>query len=189
MGVREDSKDRTRRAIESAAISLYRSTGPSNTTIDDICAKAGIGRRTFFRYFSTKDEVLISRLRIDISIVQRTFQEVEDEESLITTLLRSARAVLHDQAGVRDFVDVVFGSPGLRNLFLGMLADFEDQLTPMIAHRLGLGSQDEEPRLIAAMTVCGFRVGLLTWLDRPRSTDPFPEVKRVLIRSLEGLLD
>ena len=185
MGTRELSKERTRRAIESAAIGLYRAKGPSSTTVDDICARAGVGRRTFFRYFNTKEDVLTSRLRIDEQVVSSAFLDAQVDEELLTTLLRSVQAVLSDQEGFRDFVDVMFGSSELRTMLLGMLADFEDKLALVLSERF---NTDEDMRIAAAVAVCGFRVGLQSWLRRPGSTDPYPDVERAIILSLTGVL-
>ena len=47
----------TRRAIEQAALALFLANGYEETTVDDIATAASIGRRTFFRYFASKNDV------------------------------------------------------------------------------------------------------------------------------------
>ena len=46
-----------------AAFTLFAERGYCNVTVADICDAAGIGRRTFFRYFATKDDVLTEPAR------------------------------------------------------------------------------------------------------------------------------
>jgi AcrR family transcriptional regulator len=57
-GLRERKKARTRHAIEACALELFLSNGYEATTIDAITAACDISPRTFFRYFSSKDDIL-----------------------------------------------------------------------------------------------------------------------------------
>jgi AcrR family transcriptional regulator len=59
----ERNKARTRLALATAAVRLFRENGFEGTTVDDIAAAAGTSRRTFFRYFGTKEEVLFLDIR------------------------------------------------------------------------------------------------------------------------------
>ncbi len=58
-GLRELKRLRTRRSIEDAATSLVDEKGFDAVTVDDICAAAGISRRTFFNYMDSKDEAVL----------------------------------------------------------------------------------------------------------------------------------
>jgi len=57
MGKRARNRMRTRNAFVAAARELFAERGFDEVRVDDIAARAGAGRRTFFRYFSTKAEV------------------------------------------------------------------------------------------------------------------------------------
>ncbi|MFI5609094.1 TetR/AcrR family transcriptional regulator [Amycolatopsis sp. NPDC051903] len=59
-GLRERKKEATRQAIRAAAVVLYRERGPQAVTVDDICARAGVSSRTFFNYFDSKEEAVLS---------------------------------------------------------------------------------------------------------------------------------
>lgn len=58
----------TRDDIERVAMELFAAHGFDATTVDDIAAAAGIGRRTFFRYFASKNHVVWGRF--DDGLVQ-----------------------------------------------------------------------------------------------------------------------
>jgi AcrR family transcriptional regulator len=59
LGQRERKKIATRRAIVAAAQELVIERGLDATTVDEMCERAGIARRTFFNYFETKDDAAI----------------------------------------------------------------------------------------------------------------------------------
>ncbi|WP_449394484.1 TetR/AcrR family transcriptional regulator [Devosia riboflavina] len=59
-GVRAKKRRETRQRIVDAGLKLFGTNGYEATTLDAIAAEAGISRRTFFHYFKSKDEILIS---------------------------------------------------------------------------------------------------------------------------------
>ncbi len=59
-GARERKRRETRRRIADAGVRLFSINGYEATTVDAIAAEAGISRRTFFHYFQSKDDVLLS---------------------------------------------------------------------------------------------------------------------------------
>lgn len=59
-GLRQRKRRETLQRITDAGICLFIDNGYEATTLDEIAAKAGISRRTFFHYFRSKDEILIS---------------------------------------------------------------------------------------------------------------------------------
>jgi AcrR family transcriptional regulator len=58
-GLRERKKARTRAELQRHALRLFRDRGYAATTVDDIAAAADVSRSTFFRYFPTKDDVVL----------------------------------------------------------------------------------------------------------------------------------
>lgn len=59
-GLRERKRRETLQRITDAGMSLFVTQGYDATTLDEIAEKAGISRRTFFHYFKSKDEILLS---------------------------------------------------------------------------------------------------------------------------------
>jgi mycofactocin system transcriptional regulator len=47
----------SRAELEQVAFDLFEQRGFEHTTVDDVAAAAGISRRTFFRYFDSKNEI------------------------------------------------------------------------------------------------------------------------------------
>lgn len=59
-GVRERKRRETLRRITDAGVCLFIEKGFDGTTVEEIAASAGISRRTFFHYFESKDDILLS---------------------------------------------------------------------------------------------------------------------------------
>ncbi|QDQ96174.1 TetR family transcriptional regulator [Tomitella fengzijianii] len=60
VSLREKQKARTRRAIRSAAMRLFTAQGYDKTTVEQIAHEAEVSHTTFFRYFQTKEQVVLS---------------------------------------------------------------------------------------------------------------------------------
>lgn len=62
LGRREENKRRTHEALVDAAAQLFQERGFAATTIRDIAAAAGVGERTFFRYFPSKESLVLQQV-------------------------------------------------------------------------------------------------------------------------------
>ncbi|MFE2727152.1 TetR family transcriptional regulator [Kitasatospora sp. NPDC059327] len=58
LGMRDRKKARTRESIRTAALDLFEEQGFERTTVDQICRRADVAHRTFFRYYATKEALL-----------------------------------------------------------------------------------------------------------------------------------
>ncbi|WP_209371933.1 TetR/AcrR family transcriptional regulator [Brevibacterium renqingii] len=60
-GLRERKKRERGQALRRAAVDLALEKGYHNVTVEDICERCGVSRRTFFNYYSSKEEALLGR--------------------------------------------------------------------------------------------------------------------------------
>src|SRR5258705_515106 len=61
-GLREQNRQHTLQRIAEVGIELFLAKGYEATTLDEIAAAAGISRRTFFYYFKSKEDILLTHL-------------------------------------------------------------------------------------------------------------------------------
>lgn len=62
-GLRERQKEMRRQAIAEAAIALFHSQGFEATTVEQIARSAGVSAPTVFKYFNSKQEILLEMIR------------------------------------------------------------------------------------------------------------------------------
>jgi AcrR family transcriptional regulator len=60
------------RTLELIALRLFTEKGFHETTVDEIATAAGVSRRTFFRYFDAKSEVLWSEFDSEVTTIRAT---------------------------------------------------------------------------------------------------------------------
>lgn len=77
--LRQRKKERTRKDILQAAIDLFNERGYENTTIDDICDRAEYSRSTFFRYFGSKEEVVVGHPDKQVSHLLESLGQHSDD--------------------------------------------------------------------------------------------------------------
>lgn len=158
-------------AIRRAAWELFTRRGYETTTVEEIAAAAGVSRRTVFRHYASKEDVVVGTFDALVdeyveAVSQRPTREppfVSIEHALVPVL---ASRVADPDAG-RAIIRLMRESPGLSRARLDRLARIEDRLTTLFARRLHLDpARDCTPALLGfvarAMADAAFNV----WFDQ-----------------------
>jgi AcrR family transcriptional regulator len=88
-----EGRAEVRRDLVAAAAELFRTRGYDDTTVDDIAAAAGVGRRTFFRYFRSKEDAISPDHEAGLARVADVFAGAHPGEPTASLVLRAGETV------------------------------------------------------------------------------------------------
>lgn len=134
-GRRERKKQETREALISAASRLFAEHGFAATTVREIAEAADVAERTFFRYFDSKEDLLLPNLFLRFREFEVKVRARPPGEPALTAIREAAIAV--------------FAQPSAA--MFGGLAPGIDPLDPAVAAHLARAFIDSEDRLAEAL--------------------------------------
>jgi AcrR family transcriptional regulator len=163
-GLRERKKVKTRAVIQQEALRLFRERGYETTTVEQIAAAAEVSPSTFFRYFPTKEDVVLYDA-LDPVLIE-AFRSQRPELSPIQALRAAFRGVFRslpaeELAQQRERAALFLSVPELRAAWIGDLAGTIQLFEELIAERLGRRSDDFAARNFAGAV---FGVALVAML-------------------------
>jgi AcrR family transcriptional regulator len=168
-GRRERKKLATRQALQDVALRLVAERGLDQVTVEDISEAADVATRTFFNYFSSKEEALLGNLPEKVATVQRMVVDRPAGETPLEAVCQVLRTMTLRLAERREErllrQQVIERHPGLLARQLGEYASFEQALAAAVAERLGAGRADAlYCRVVAAVAVAAARSAVSTWM-------------------------
>lgn len=168
------TRQRAYAEISAVAMDLFLANGFAQTTIDEIVTAAGISRRSFFRYFGTKEDVVLSHFVADGAVL-RAALEARPESEDIWTALRSALFSLEEAEPDKDRIlsvsRMLYQTPSLRARSIEKHLRWYDDLVPEVQRRLG----DDPASLLRAKAVVGCIVTCLDLAGEAWTDDGAPE--------------
>ena len=167
-GLRERKKADTRAALAAATLRLAADHGWAAVTVEAIAAAADVSYRTFFNYFSSKEEALLAPGGPDhprLSTRLRALPAELDQLAAVRAAVQQEIVELEADPGqLRERMTVLMTTPSLLPRLIEMGAADERELALAIAERTGLDADtDLLPALLAAVVSAALRVSLLRW--------------------------
>lgn len=170
--------------LTSAALRLLARRGFDAVTADEIAAVAGVSKRTFFRYFASKEDVVI-HLLADVGTDMRAELASRPADEPPSVALRhtvwvSVNACAGPGQQALRVTQLILESPALHARFLELQAQWGDELAEELAHRLGLDPRtDLYPQLAARIALSAFGAVLQRWSAGDGAEDPAALTDRV----------
>ncbi|GIP36175.1 TetR family transcriptional regulator [Paenibacillus sp. J2TS4] len=145
LGLRERKKIKTRAAIQHHALRLFREQGYNETTVEQISEASEISPSTFFRYFPTKEAVVLEDDHDDILI--RAFRNQPAELSPIQALRQAVKTGFSEipddeYKAMRQRLELVMSVPELRAATFHHLLETLKGVAELIAERVGRPKDD-----------------------------------------------
>jgi AcrR family transcriptional regulator len=190
-GLRARKKVQTRLALARAAMRLFEERGFAATTVDDIAAAANVSRRTFFRYFTTKEEVFVVDPQGKLDALHVALADGPPGEPTIAALRRgllALAATYFDPELLRAEARVAYKEPDVAAAALAYQVRWEDTLAEEVAADLGVDiAGDPRPRIVAHTTVAVMRAGIAAWFQDGGSGDVVAYVADTFDRTTPAL--
>jgi len=160
----------TRARIAAAAAQSVAENGLAGATIEQIAAAAEIGRATFFRYFSSKEDAVAEGMTTHwLDLITAAIAQQPAELS-VTEAVVGAFADLGDgfdaiSGQVRELAELTRSSPVLSAWTLQIYLRYETAIADLVAPRLvNPVPDDPRPRLLGALAMASIRIALDDWL-------------------------
>jgi len=161
----------SRAELEQAAFALFAARGFDGTTVDEIAAAAGIGRRTFFRYFPSKNDIPwgafedeLERMRVRLKACP---PEVPLADALRVALIDFNRVAPAQVPLHRRRMELILRVPTLLAHSTLRFAAWREVVAEFVAERTGRRPDDLAPQAIAH-AVLGVAIAAYEhWLDDP----------------------
>jgi mycofactocin system transcriptional regulator len=147
----------SRAELEHVAFELFSSRGFERTTIDDIAQAAGIGRRTFFRYFPSKNDVAWGAFDEHLERMRRWLRACPPDKPLMDAvreaLLDFNRVDPAEVPWHRRRMELILGVPALQAHSTLRYAAWRQVLAEFLGRRLGQPEDSLAPQAIAHATL------------------------------------
>ena len=185
MTLRDRKKEQTREAIVGAAFELFDLHGFDGTTVDQIAEAAGVSRRTFFRYFRTKEAVVFPERDARLTLFRERLGLGPPDEppfaGVRRALLDLAAEYQTARALCRARNRVVQGSDALQ----AYDQELDRQWETVIAEALGRGARESLHARLAAGAVMGVVRACLAEWQRTECQIDLRELGRQAVALLE----
>jgi AcrR family transcriptional regulator len=187
-GLRERKKARTRAAIREHAFRLFRRQGYDATTVEQIAEAAEVSPSTFFRYFPTKEDVV---LQDDMELIWIDALRAQPPGmppiAALRASLQDAFASLTpgDLAKIRETTEFALSVPAVRARMLDDLARTIQVMAAAVAERTGRNPDDFEVRTLVGAAL---GVAMSSWFSAQGDMERFmTDYARALDLLLTGL--
>jgi AcrR family transcriptional regulator len=168
--LREQRRERNAREIQQAAMALFAQHGYDGVTVEDIAHEAGISERTFFRYFASKDHLLVAEASRRIEVIHESLVGQPDDLDAWTAL----RNAVLDQSASEErigrqaaiWAQLTKEAPALlAKMIMHGALEGTHKIEVELARRLGVPDRDALPDVMMRVTLAAVQSAYLRWLE------------------------
>ncbi|MER7271168.1 TetR family transcriptional regulator [Micromonospora carbonacea] len=196
--LRERKKQRTREALTDTALDLFTQRGFDGVTLDELCDRVEVSKRTFFRTFASKEEVAMApyedlwRAFLD-DLALRPASPGQPVLVALQDSVLAAMQIMDSGDWARRLLlctQLASKTPAIEAHCLYFCDVTVRAALGVLHRRFGLASDDLRPRLALDVLVAAFHRGLETWTTRPHaaSADRLATDTRAAFAAIPGVL-
>ncbi|MFG2954667.1 TetR/AcrR family transcriptional regulator [Streptomyces sp. NPDC048291] len=174
LGLRERKKIKTREAIRSATYALVEEQGYDATTIEQIAERAEVSPSTVFRYFPTKEDIVLTD-EYDPLVLEELRDRPADEpwpDSLRYVMHRAVQLGMKEPVRVsRLRTRLMTEVPAVRSRMMESMSETGRMLCQAIGERTGRDPQSLEVRVYAMSIIGGLMEASMYWAENAHEDD------------------
>ena len=176
-GVWEKTRSSIRAEIAHTGTGMFLRNGFEQTTVDDIVAEVGISRRSFFRYFGTKEEIVLGALTERGERVAAAFAARPASEDPWTAIRNAFSDLEEDDEFYEDALPIarmLASTPSLRASMAEKHSRWVQLLVPILEARLGIASgpiPDPRAHAIVSAALACLHTATDIWVLRDGNAD------------------
>jgi AcrR family transcriptional regulator len=165
-----------RNAIYEAAIDLFATHGFDETTVEEVAQAAGVSRRSLFRYFSSKDDLLAHSVMNYQHVLQTAIESCPPGTSPLK-LMRAAVSAgarhVDSEVLTRTVIEISSRTVSARQAQQSRMMELADSLEEAFKRTLRITQKgDSRPRLYANLTVVILNVAIQSWFGGEHENIP-----------------
>ncbi len=186
--------DKTRALVHAQvvdiALEMFLADGFESTTIEQIVTAAGISRSSFFRYFGTKEDIVLGDIEGQVAFLAEALAARPADEEPWTALERAAASLPSSQfSKERAFAiaRLVVTTPSLRARHAQKHAECQRALIPVLQRRMGIPSAAADIRataIVASVLAC-LDAATDVWVSSG-GTQPLDQLYHEAIATIKG---
>ena len=158
------------RELEVVSLRLFTEHGFEETTVERIAAAAGVSRRTFFRYFDSKADVLWHAFDGEVRLLRAAFENVPPDVPVMTAIQQVVVGVnryrAEDVPELRTRMNLIGSVPALAASAAHHYDSWERAVSEFAAGRLGQPADSLYPLAIGRATLAVCRSAYDRWTER-----------------------
>jgi mycofactocin system transcriptional regulator len=155
--------------IEQAAFDLFAERGFEGTTIEAIARKVGVGKRTIFRYYPSKNDIPWGQFASTLAHFRQVLYDTPDDvpvhQAVHGAVLEFNRFPPGARPPHRDRMRLILTTPELQAHSVHQYAAWRAVIADYVARRRGCRPTDLEPRLAGHVSLSLALTAYEIWLD------------------------
>ena len=164
----------SRAELEQIALELFAERGFEATTVDDIAAAAGISRRTFFRYYPSKNDVVWGDFEVLLAAMEEWLAQTELDvpvlEALTDAVVRFNSLPPEAVPAHRQRMSLILHVPALQAHSNLRYADWRAVVARFVASRAGGEEGAALPQLVGHVALGAAAASYEQWLADPAAS-------------------
>lgn len=174
--------------IEQAGFRLFADRGFARTTLTDIADEVGVGRRTLFRYFASKNDIPWGQFAATLAhfreVLDGTPTDIAVHEAVERGVLEFNRFPENAHPSHRDRMRLILTTPELQAHSVLQYAAWRGVIAEFVARRVGVEPDDLLPRLVGHVSLALALASYEAWL-----ADEESDLQEILASSMTTLGD